>query len=51
MISARKWIVFLLVLFIFVGMKLMYLSKAHPMGWDEAVYIGMGKYFYSGGNS
>ena len=36
---------------IFIIIKILTLFKTHQIIWDEAVYIGMGKYLYSFGNS
>lgn len=41
----------LIILGLFVAAKLIYLLKYHLPVWDEAVYLGMGKYIYSLGNS
>ena len=48
MTSARKFVIILfIVLFLAVQLSSLY----HPVGWDEAVYLGMAKYIYSGGES
>ena len=48
MISARKFAVLLfIVLFLAVQLS----SLSHPVGWDEAVYLGMSKYIYSSGEN
>lgn len=36
---------------LFVAAKLFFLLRFHLPGWDEAVYLAMGKYIYSGGAS
>ncbi len=36
-------------LILFLAVQLAYLLKPHEVGWDEAVYLGMGKYIYSVG--
>lgn len=36
---------------LFAAAKLFFLSRYHLPIWDEAVYLGMGKYIYSLGNS
>jgi 4-amino-4-deoxy-L-arabinose transferase-like glycosyltransferase len=48
MMSARKF-AFIIFIVLFLAVKL--ISLSHPVGWDEAVYLGMGKYIYSGGES
>ena len=37
------------VLLLSLAIRLFYLSLKHPLWWDSHVYIGMGKYFFSGG--
>ena len=37
------------ILGLFILSKLFFLLKPHFIGWDESVYIGMGKYVYSAG--
>ncbi len=39
-----------LVLAIFLGVKLFQLTEYHLPIWDEAVYVGMGKWLFSGGS-
>lgn len=34
---------------LFLAVQLAYMLKPHEVGWDEAVYLGMGKYIYSAG--
>lgn len=41
----------LIILGLFVAAKVLYLLKYHLPVWDEAVYLGMGKYIYSLGQS
>jgi asparagine N-glycosylation enzyme membrane subunit Stt3 len=40
----------LILIMLFLIVKVPYLFKAHNVIWDEAVYLGMGKYLFSGGN-
>jgi len=47
-LEKHKPIVALIV--VFVAIKILYLLKPHFVGWDEAVYLGMGKFIYSLGN-
>ncbi len=42
---------FLFIIFIFLIVKLFSLFVAHDIWWDSAVYLGMGKFIYSSGNS
>jgi len=44
----RHYLIIILVVLFFI-IKLVYLSKAHNVIWDEAVYLGIGKYIYSFG--
>ncbi len=44
-----KWAVFLMIL-AFFAIQLVFMEKYKPLMWDEATYIGMGKYIYSAGN-
>lgn len=44
-------IAFVAVLAVFVSAQLLMLQKYRLVVWDEAVYIGMGKYLYSAGSS
>jgi 4-amino-4-deoxy-L-arabinose transferase-like glycosyltransferase len=46
-LSPHKEIIILALLFLVL--KSFYLLKPHLYGWDEAVYVGMGKYIYSFG--
>ncbi|MBI4143659.1 hypothetical protein HY486_00230 [Candidatus Woesearchaeota archaeon] len=46
----KHWLLFLIILF-FVFAKLYVLSLYHLPGWDESVYVGMGKYIFSFGSS
>lgn len=41
----------LIILGLFLAAKILYLMKYHLPVWDEAVYLGMGKYVYSLGQS
>ena len=43
----RRPLFFILLLSLIV--RLFYLSLGHPLWWDSHVYIGMGKYIFSGG--
>jgi len=36
---------------VFVIIKIILALQFHPAGWDESVYVGMGKHIYSAGNS
>ncbi len=45
----HAWLIF--ILGFFVAAKIVYLLKYHLPVWDEAVYLGMGKYIYSLGQS
>lgn len=38
-----------LIILLFIFVKLFFLVKSHVIIWDEAVYIGMGKYLFSFG--
>ena len=40
----------LAIVFVFVSLKLLALSRINFIEWDESVYIGMGKYIYSSGS-
>ena len=40
----------LILITLFLIVKVPYLFKAHNVIWDEAVYLGMGKYLFSQGN-
>ncbi|MEK6876668.1 MAG: hypothetical protein AABX63_04600, partial [Nanoarchaeota archaeon] len=42
---------FLFLFFIFLIVKLVSLFAAADIWWDSAVYLGMGKYIYSSGDS
>ncbi len=44
-------IAFLAVLVVFVSAQLLMLQKYRLVVWDEAVYIGLGKYMFSAGSS
>ncbi len=41
----------LLLILLAIASQSFLLITAHPAGWDEAVYIGMGKFLYSAGQS
>ena len=41
----------LVIIALFVVAKVFFLFRYHVPGWDEAVYLAMGKYIYSGGAS
>lgn len=41
----------LAILLVFIIIKIILATTLHPAGWDEAVYTGMGKHIYSGGNA
>lgn len=45
-ILKSNYLIFIVIL-LFLVIKLFYLTKAHHVIWDEAVYMGMGKYLYS----
>ena len=45
----NNYLIIILVILFFL-IKVAYLSKAHNVIWDEAVYMGMGKYLFSSGN-
>lgn len=48
----RNYVLFFYAAFaLFFLMQLLALSKNSPVWWDEAVYISMGKYIFSGGTS
>ncbi len=50
--SARNQLsLIVLLIVIFLSIKLTLLFMPHHVGWDEAVYLGMGKYLYSGGEA
>ncbi len=38
------------VLLVFLGIQFLFILKDKPLMWDEATYIGMGKYVFSFGN-
>ncbi len=48
-VRLHAWL--LLVLGLFIAAKVLFLLKYHLPVWDEAVYLGMGKYIYSLGHS
>ena len=43
--------VLLIIIAAFAAAKILFLLRYHVPGWDEAVYLAMGKYIYSGGAS
>ena len=45
----KKWVYFLLILFFLVKVNLIF--RYHDTRWDESVFIGMGKYIFSEGES
>ncbi len=51
MAGAKLPVPLLIILGLFVAAKILYLLKYHLPVWDEAVYLGMGKYIYSLGQS
>lgn len=51
MISVSKQKLLLLIIAVFIIAKTLIALSFHPAQWDEAVYVGMGKYIYSSGQS
>jgi 4-amino-4-deoxy-L-arabinose transferase-like glycosyltransferase len=51
--SVKLWVLhnseIIAVIMLFLLVKFVMLTKIHHVGWDEAVYLGMGKYIYSFG--
>ncbi|MBU4300703.1 MAG: glycosyltransferase family 39 protein [Nanoarchaeota archaeon] len=41
-------IIFYIALILFIALQILTLYHNNPLWWDEAVYIGMGKYIFSG---
>lgn len=49
--QGRRHLALFVILSIFLTLKLLSLSRPSFVGWDESVYIGMGKYIYSSGQA
>lgn len=49
--SLNSWQPLIFILSLFTAFKLFFLFKYHLPIWDEAVYLGMGKYIYSLGTA
>lgn len=43
----REHFLILFIMILFFVIKVIFSFKFHDVGWDEGVYLGMGKYFYS----
>lgn len=49
--AVKKNLAFFLLIIIFLIIKIFFMAQHHEFFWDESVYIGIGKFIFSGGDA